>query len=308
MIDVENLTKRFDGRSVLSNLTFHVADGEVFGYLGPNGAGKTTTLRILLGLLNPTSGRATVGGSDLGTNDHLRSRVGVLLEGNGLYERMTATENLAYYAELYGVGDRDRKIRELLKAFGLDARRDDRVGTYSTGMKRRLGLARAVIHDPDVLFLDEPSAGLDPEAQRMVRDLVLGLSRREGTTVFLNSHDLDEVERVCTSVAILRAGELVAHDTIEHLRSRSASAIVEIVLSEGSDTEQASELVRSLDFVADCQRSSAGVEVTLADESRSDAVLRLLLDSGIGIREVKRSSRSLEDIYLEIVRQQDSHE
>ena len=193
MIEVQHLAKKFNGTPVLRGVDFQVKEGEIFGYLGPNGAGKTTTLRVILGLLKPTSGKASVFGKDLGDNDDLRRRVGVLLENDGLYERLSAYENLNYYAQLYSVPDMEEKIRNLLKFVGLSDRQNDKVGTFSKGMKRRLALARSIIHDPDVLFYDEPSAGLDPEAQKMVRDLILRLSGEKGRTIFVNSHDLERL-------------------------------------------------------------------------------------------------------------------
>jgi len=156
MIEAQDLTKRFNGKTVLNGIDFQVKEGEIFGYLGPNGAGKTTTMRIILGLLKPESGRALVFGKELGDNDDLRRRVGVLLENDGLYERLSAYENLDYYAQLYSVSDIEGTIKNLLNFVGLSDRQNDRVGVFSKGMKRRLALARSIIHDPEVLFCDEP--------------------------------------------------------------------------------------------------------------------------------------------------------
>ncbi len=167
MIEVQNLTKTFNGKAVLKDISFKVKEGEIFGYLGPNGAGKTTTMRIILGLLNPTSGNAFVLGQNLGENEKLRNKVGVLLENDGVYDKLSAYENLHYYAQLYGLSDsveRKRRIGELLEFVGLSDRRNDKVGEFSKGMRRKLALARAIAHEPEVLFLDEPSSGLDPEA------------------------------------------------------------------------------------------------------------------------------------------------
>jgi ABC-2 type transport system ATP-binding protein len=225
-IEVQDLTKEFNGKTVLNGISFEVEEGDVFGFLGPNGAGKTTVLRILLGLLKPTSGKALVFGKELSGNDGLRRRVGVLLENDGLYEHLSAYENLSYYAHIYSVSGVDAKIESLLDFVGLSDRQHDRVGEFSKGMKRRLALARSIIHDPDVLFYDEPSSGLDPEAQKMVRDLILSMSREKGRTIFLNSHDLDEVQRVCSKIAILRRGEIKAYDTIENLRIKFGSPAV----------------------------------------------------------------------------------
>jgi len=308
MIEVQSLTKKFNGRTVLNEISFQVKEGEIFGYLGPNGAGKTTTMRIILGLLKPTAGKALVWGQNLGENEGLRRRIGVLLEHDGLYERISAYENLDYYAQLYGVSNRVEKIENLLEFTGLSDRKDDKVGKFSKGMKRKLALARAIIHDPDVLFLDEPSAGLDPEAQKMVRDLILRLSGEERMTVFLNSHDLDEVQRICSKIAILQRGEIKAYDTVDNLRGRYTKPTVEIALSDGREVEKALNLLNSLNYISECKRHNDGITVTLTESEMSSTLLSFLVEQGLKVEEIKRVTKSLEDIYLEIVRQEESNE
>ncbi len=308
MIEVQSLTKKFNGRTVLNEISFQVKEGEIFGYLGPNGAGKTTTMRIILGLLKPTAGEALVWGQNLGENEGLRRRIGVLLEHDGLYERISAYENLDYYAQLYGVSNRVEKIENLLEFTGLSDRKDDKVGKFSKGMKRKLALARAIIHDPDVLFLDEPSAGLDPEAQKMVRDLILRLSGEERMTVFLNSHDLDEVQRICSKIAILQRGEIKAYDTVDNLRARYTKPTVEIALSDGREVEKALNLLNSLNYISECKRHNDGITVTLTESEMSSTLLSFLVEQGLKVEEIKRVTKSLEDIYLEIVRQEESNE
>jgi len=243
MIEVQNLMKSYNGNNVLNRINFEVNEGEIFGFLGPNGAGKTTTMRMLLGLLKSTSGRALVFGKELGDNDDLRRRVGVLLENNGLYERLSGYENLKYYAQIYSVSGMEEKIKNLLDLVGLSDRQHDRVSEFSKGMKRRLALARSAIHDPDVLFYDEPSSGLDPEAQKMVRDLILNMAREKGRTIFLNSHDLDEVQRVCSKIAILQRGEIRAYDAVEDLRRKFSMPAVEIALTDNKETEKVTSFV-----------------------------------------------------------------
>ena len=308
MIEVRNLTKRFKDRTALNGVSFQVNEGEIFGYLGPNGAGKTTTMRIILGLLKPTAGDALVWGQNLGENEDLRKKVGVLLEHDGLYERITAYENLDYYAQLYGVSNRVEKIENLLEFTGLSDRKGDKVGEFSKGMKRKLALARAIIHDPDVLFLDEISAGLDPEAQKMLRDLILRLSGEERITIFLNSHDLDEVQRICSKIAILQRGEIKAYDTVENLRSQFTTPVVEIAFSDSREVEKALNLLSSLDYVSDCKQYNSGIAVTLAESERSSTLLSFLMEKGIKVEEIKRVTKSLEDVYLEIVHQEERNE
>ena len=304
MIEVQNLTKKFNGKTVLNGISFDVKEGEIFGYLGPNGAGKTTTMRIILGLLKPTSGNALVLGQNLGENEGLRNKVGVLLENDGVYDQLSAYENLDYYAQLYGISDgveRKRRIGELLDFVGLSDRGNDKVGNFSKGMKRKLGLVRAIIHNPDVLFLDEPSSGLDPEAQRMVRDLILRLSTEEKRTVFLNSHDLDEVQRVCRKIAILQSGEIKAYDTVEHLRKKFSKPIVEITFVDTEESTRALDFISALEYVSECKRENAKIAVTLTGEDTS-ILLSTLMGEGIKVEEIKKTSKSLEDVYLDIVK------
>jgi len=310
MIEVQNLTKTFNGKTVLNGISFEVKEGEIFGYLGPNGAGKTTTMRIILGLLKPTSGNVLVLGHNLGENEKLRNKVGVLLENDGVYDKLSAYENLDYYAQLYGISDgveRKRRIGELLEFVGLSDSKKKKVGNFSKGMKRKLGLVRSMIHNPDILFFDEPSSGLDPEAQRMVRDLILRLSKEEKRTVFLNSHDLDEVQRICTRIAILQKGKLKAYDTVENLRRKFSKPVVEITLADSEEAERASDIINSLDFVSDCERENARIIVALNGKS-SSTLLNMLIGEGIRVEELKKVEKSLEDVYLDIVRQEERGE
>ncbi len=304
VIEVEGLVKRFRSKTVLDGISFRVERGDIFGYLGPNGAGKTTTIRVLLGLVNPTAGRALVWGQDLGASAELRKKVGVLLERDGLYDRLTARQNLEYYASLYNIPAREQKIAALLESSGLASRADDRVGEFSRGMKRKLGLARAILPDPELLFLDEPSAGLDPEAQKVVRELLLRLSRQQGTTIFLNSHDLDEVQRVCTRVGIIQKGRLLACDTVENLRGETTRPVVAVTLSQPGEAQKACNLLQPLDYVTGCQAQDGQVYATLAGGTPPSQLLRFLVEKGVGVEEVKRVTRSLEDIYLDIMRQE----
>ncbi|MDD5419762.1 MAG: ABC transporter ATP-binding protein [Methanomicrobiaceae archaeon] len=299
-IEVTDLTKAFDGKTVLGGISFRVREGEVFGFLGPNGAGKTTTMRILLGLLKPTSGMALVEGEDPGARDDIRGRIGVLLENNGLYARLNAYENLDYYARIYRVPDRESRIQELLSFAGLQDAAQMPVGNFSTGMKRKLALARAIIHDPAILFLDEPTTGLDPEAQAMVRDLIIDLSREQKRTVFLNSHNLDEVSRICTNVAILHEGTIRAYDSVERLRGSPDAPVYAITATTPEMAERACEILRGYPGILSCSRDGAGVTVSLA-LSDVPGMLREVIGGGVDVVEVTRMRRSLEEVYLDVV-------
>lgn len=301
MVEVQNLTKEFNGKTVLDRITFEVKESEIFGYLGPNGAGKTTTMRIILGLLKPTVGKTLVLGQNLGTNEDLRRKVGVLLENDGLYGLLSAYENLNYYARLYGVHDREEKIKELLDFAGLSDKKNDKVGNFSKGMKRKLALSRSLINDPAILFFDEPSAGLDPEAQRIVRELILKLSGG-GKTIFLCSHDLDEVQRICSKIAILEKGKIKAFDTIENLREKFGKPFVEITFADTKEVNKALDLINSLSYVSECKKENIKLEVILKGAS-SSLLLNALMKKGIKVEEIKKATKSLEDIYLYILKQ-----
>jgi ABC-2 type transport system ATP-binding protein len=308
MLEVTGLTKRFGRQLAVDNATFRVEEGEVFGYLGPNGSGKTTTMRLILGLLKPTSGDALLWGGRASESADIRRRVGVLLEADGLYPRLSAYENLDYFGRLYRVPGLDARIGQLLEFAGLAERRNDKAGTFSRGMRRKLGLVRALLHSPDLLMLDEPSAGLDPEAQKMVRDLIVTLSSESNITVFLSSHDLDEVQRICGRVAIIQAGRIRVCDTLKALQSSSATPGAEFVLSDSSRLQEAVELLKNRDGVRDVQTRNGTLLVDLVQERVAPALLALLEERGILVEELKRSRRSLEDIYLDIVHRGDSHE
>ena len=216
-IEVKNLSHRYGQIQALDDVSFTIEAGEVFGFLGPNGAGKTTTLRILTGQLRPTSGQARVAGCDVvSERDLLKPRIGVVFEHQNLYERLSARENLAFSAGLYGTPRKN--IKDVLALVGLDRRAGDPLKTYSNGMKQRLLIGRALLHKPQVLFLDEPTRGLDPNISREIRSLVAALGQ-QGVTIFLTTHYMEEADRLCRRVAILDRGRIVALDEPGRLKA-----------------------------------------------------------------------------------------
>jgi ABC-2 type transport system ATP-binding protein len=299
MILLKDLVKDFKHKTVIRGLSLEVSEGEIFGFLGPNGAGKTTTMRLILGLLKPTSGTASVWGQDLDTHPELRQQVGVLLEQDGLYDRLTAQANLDYFARLYKVEHREHRIAELLDMSGLTARRGERVGTFSKGMRRKLGLSRSLLNRPRLLFLDEPASGLDPEARKMVRDLILELAS-QNITIFLNSHDLDDVQRICNKVAIIRDGQIIASDTVKNLLSRPTRQTFEISFDRPEDAKAAVAVLNERPGVASIESKDSVVRLNLATGASSD-LMNDLVAKGIKVSELKRVG-SLEDTYLDAMR------
>jgi len=216
-INVQNLTRDYNGLRAVDSISFAVEPGEIFGFLGPNGAGKTTTIKMLTGQLRPTSGTARVAGCDVVTErGQLKPQIGVVFEYQNIYERLSARDNLTFSARLYGA-DKAR-VNAVLAQVGLTGRARDRVKKYSNGMKQRLLIARALLHEPKVLFLDEPTRGLDPNVAREVRAIVAELAR-QGVTVFLTTHYMEEADQLCNGVAIIDQGRIVALDTPERLKA-----------------------------------------------------------------------------------------
>lgn len=216
-IEIHNLTKEYNGLLAVNQISLSVSAGEIFGYLGPNGAGKTTTIRMLTGQLRPTSGQAFVMGCDVVEDrENLKPQIGVVSDSQNLYGRMSGRDNLRFFASLYGVGK--KRVEEILVTIGLNDRKKDKVETYSNGMKQRLVIGRALLHRPKVLFLDEPTRGLDPNVAREIRSLVKQLAR-EGMTVFLTTHYMEEADTLSDRVAIIHQGQIVAMDTPEQLKA-----------------------------------------------------------------------------------------
>jgi len=221
-IEIEDLTKRFGKKTVLNRINLRIEKGEIFGYLGPNGAGKTTTIRLILGLLKPTSGSITLFNK---RGDETKRHIGFMLHSPGLYPTLTCLENLELYAKIYGCEDTGR-IRELLEEMELWEKRDERVITFSRGMKQKVALARALTHDPELLILDEPTTGLDPETQVWFRERIKQQGA-EGKTILFATHDLDEVERTCSHIGIIYQGNILVTGSISELKNRSKSGSVE---------------------------------------------------------------------------------
>ncbi len=303
MIVVESLAKRFGSLTAVHDLSFTVGDGEIFGILGPNGAGKTTTVRMLAGLIEPSGGRATLNGLDLGTQtEAVRAQTGILTELPGLHERLTARQNLAYYARLYGMRgrvQRDAVTRHLgLVGMGEDA--DRRVAGFSKGMRQKIAIARALIHDPEVIYLDEPTSGLDPSAARGVREIVAAL-RDAGRSIVICTHNLDEAERLCDRIGIMR-GTLLSVGTPAALRrlGRRATTRVELVGPRGP--ESFLETVARLPFVAGARAEARTLLVEVEDpRGENPEIVRALVADGARIVAVREEAASLEEVYLRMV-------
>lgn len=297
-IETQNLTRRFGSFTAVEDLTLTVRPGEVFGFLGPNGAGKTTVMRMLASLIAPTSGTARVVGHDtVEEGEHVRRKIGLLTETPGLYRKLSAEENLRYYARLYGVADVPRAIERYLRLLGLYERRHDPVGTFSKGMRQKIAIARALIHDPELVFLDEPTSGLDPEAARLVLDFILEL-RAQGRTVFLCTHHLDEAERLCDRVGVFKR-RLIAVDTPARLRSTRFGS--RTVIDMATRDDRFLQALSGLPFVQGVQWRNHQLVVFLANpEEQNPEIVRTLVKAGADIRFVREEKASLEQVYLSL--------
>jgi ABC-2 type transport system ATP-binding protein len=306
VITTEHLCRDFGPLHAVREVDLDIPPGIIYGFLGPNGSGKTTTIRLLLGLLEPTAGTARVLGYDCRTqSDRIRERTGALLEHPGLYERLSAWDNLEFHGRIYHIPRHERRLRiqDVLRRLGLWERRDEPVGTWSRGMKQKLGVARSLLHRPALVFLDEPTSGLDPLAAASLRADLSALVASEGLTVFLTTHNLVEAESVCARVGVIHRGRLVAEGSPAELKAKAGRNRVEL---SGSGIDPA--LVEQLRLRPDLQRAelvSGILYLELSDDGSMAPIVRLLVEAGVGIEEVRRGRATLEEAFLNLVRDTD---
>ena len=305
MIRTENLSKQFVVKKkkepivAVDGLTLEIPEAEIFGFLGPNGAGKTTTLRMLSSLISPTSGRAWIDNYEVGKRDQdIRRNVGILTENPGMYERLSAEKNLSIFAHLYGVKDISGQTEKYLRMLGLWERRFDEVGSFSKGMRQKLAIARALLHEPKVLYLDEPTSSLDPESAKLVRDFIEEL-KTEGRTIFICTHNLDEAERLCQRIGIFKT-RLITVDSPANLRSQLYGRKVVFHLQKLNPRWVA--LIKDVNFVKDVQSVEDKLIVGLTDPEKQNPILvKKLVEAGAGIQFVGELKHSLEDVYLQLI-------
>jgi ABC-2 type transport system ATP-binding protein len=303
VIQISSLSRRFGEKNAVDHLTLEVQAGEIFGFLGHNGAGKTTTVRLLNGVLEPTSGNAKVLGLDTQTEGPaLRARTGVLTETPSLDERLTARDNLSFYADLYNVPHAEvaERVNYLLTEFELADRADDKVGAYSKGMKQRLALARALLHKPEVLFLDEPTAALDPVAARHVHTLVENLARREGCTVFLCTHNLVEAQNLCDRVAVMQHGCLIALGTPSDLTRQFIKRLDVDLEVDPVQMDAALLILQDLPqlVIAPPKQKKDIITLTLRGWDSIPDLLSILVQKGLRVYRLAPQEANLEEVYF----------
>lgn len=304
VIVTDGLVRRFGDNTAVDNLSIAIEAGDVFGFLGHNGAGKTTTVRLLNGVLSADSGSIRVLGMDPATHGpQVRARTGVLTETPALDDRLTARVTLRLFADIYGVPKQNvnARVDELLAMFDLSARGDDKIGGFSKGMRQRMALARTLIHSPDIIFLDEPTAALDPVATREVHELIRDASSREGRTVFLCTHNLYEAERLCTRVAVLAQGRLLAIGTPAELAQRYGRQQRLTLEVEPAQVAHAQQIIEQLPWGATVTDENAGTGLLhVLGIPRTDLpdAINALVAGGVAIYGVAREEARLEDVYF----------
>jgi ABC-2 type transport system ATP-binding protein len=305
IIHTEQLCRSFGTIKAVDGLSMDVPAGIVFGFLGPNGAGKTTTIHLLLGLLEPTQGEARVMGFDTRSQaNEIRNRSGALLEFSGLYERMSAEDNLDLYGRIYCMSGPERRTRakELLTHLDLWDRRKEKVGNWSRGMKQKIAIARALFHRPPLVFLDEPTAGLDPIAAAALHADLTSLVASEGVTIFLNTHNLAEAEKLCAQVGVIRNGKLIAIGNPDELRSRNSLHKIEIIGS--GFTEETLTLVQARSEVKQAEIQNGRLLIELKGGDIIGPLVTLIVKSGAEIEDISRGGESLEDLFLTLMQEE----
>ena len=300
VICTEALSKYFGGLRAVDGISFEVPAGIVFGFLGPNGSGKTTTIRMLLGLVEPSAGQARVLGMDTRKQaNEIRQRVGALLEFTGLYERLSAEDNLDFYARVWHIpaAARRARIHELLAPLDLWDRRKETVANWSRGMQQKLAVARALIHRPELIFLDEPTAGLDPLAASALREDLATLVRQQGVTVFLTTHNLAEAEKLCQQVAVIRQGQLLMTGSPDELRLRRGGHRLEVVGRNFTESMLAGLRLRP--EIAGLERVDHHLSIDLKGDPDTAAIVGQMVLDGAQIEEVRKGAASLEEVFIE---------
>jgi len=309
-IETDKLTKRFGTLTAVSQLSFEVKEGEIFGLLGPNGAGKTTTIRMLAGLIAPSEGGARVGDYDINRDAlKIRANIGLLTENPSLYDRLTGYENMEFFAEAYGLSkpqERKQRIGELLDFFDLWDRRHYKVGTFSKGMKQKLALARALVHSPPIIYLDEPTSGLDPSASKNIRDLMEQMSQQEKRTILLSTHRLEDAERLCNRVLIINQGKSIIVGSPEELQDKIAGEpMLQVRLTQV--TSPILKAVRALDHVHDVQVDNTNTRLNLIVknvETTTPIVVQTIVNAEGQVHSVQMLRPSLEEAYIKLMQEE----
>jgi ABC-type multidrug transport system ATPase subunit len=295
LLETRGLNKTFGKRKVIDNLNLKVEQGDIYGFLGPNGSGKTTTIRMMLGLIHPDSGEVKIDGYDLKTDfKKAISPVGAIVENPTFYTYLSAYDNLKLMANLVP-GINETRVKEVLDIVGLKDRAEDKVKTYSLGMKQRLGIANALLNNPKIIILDEPTNGLDPQGMKEIKEMIAQLASEKGITFFISSHLLNEVEQICTKVGIIKEGKLLAEGNVKELL-RIENEVLEVYTSE---IEKAENILRTLDYVKSVDKSTNGLIVQL-DKGNSAKLNQILVKNDVQVESIVPQNNTLEKFFFEV--------
>ncbi len=301
LIEVKGLTKRFGKFTAVDSLSFDIEKGEIFGFLGPNGAGKTTTISMIVTILEPTSGTAIVDGKDIiKDKDEVRKMIGIVFQDPSLDEELTAYENMEFHGVLYDVNRelRERRTAELLKLVDLDSRKNDLVKSFSGGMKRRLEIARGLLHHPKILFLDEPTVGLDPQTRNHIWGYIKKLNEEEGITIILTTHYMDEAEKLATRIAIIDNGKSIAMDTPDNLKESLKGDTVSLICSEPAKI--ADSLAR-MSWISKIKTHDSTISINVDKvEEKLPIILKELDRMDAEIKSISIKKPNLEDVFLNL--------
>ena len=290
VIETSNLTKKFSNKAVVDKVSMHVRKGDIYGFIGKNGAGKTTTMKMILGLLNVTEGEIKINGSN--NLDKERSKIGSLIENAGLYKNATAFENMKRFSILYGGSDSE--IKEILEFVGLAQTGSKKAGQFSLGMKQRLGIAIALLGNPEILILDEPINGLDPQGIKEIRDLIIKLNKERGVTFLISSHILDELAKITTRYGIINSGELVEEIDAKELLNRSKKNLKITV----NDVNKSLELLKNNNFLNEYEIKDNSI-ILYGDFKESSLINKLLVENNISVSELTTNEDAFEEYFIE---------
>ena len=304
-IKVSNVKKTLGKRNVLNGVSFEVEQGDIFGFLGPNGAGKTTTIRTVMGLYYPDDGEINIlGGSP--DDDNIRRQVGFVLDRDGLYDSLSAADNLACFLRLYGLKDDKKTIMKALETVGLENRKDDKVGSFSKGMRQRVAIARSIVHSPKVIILDEPTSGVDPTEQMNLRKFLVDIAK-SGTTVFLSTHNMDEVQKICNKIAILNKGIIQVTGSLDSIEKQYGKNCVTVIVDSDLTDEKLEQLKKdeALGFYT---QNGNRLIFNPKEQTMNCSIITKLTNMGVIIEELRSDEISLEDMYATVIKESDKDE
>ncbi len=305
-IELNKIQKKLGDRQVLKDITFKVEKGDIFGFLGPNGAGKTTTIRTIMGLYRADGGTVRILGGNPDNAD-TRQKVGFVLDRDGLYSSLSAEENLRCFLQLYGKPVTDKAVRDALMAVGLENRAHDKVGAFSKGMRQRVAIARSIVHDPEVVILDEPTSGVDPTEQMNLREYLVKISKERGKTIFLSTHNMDEVQKICNKIAILNKGCIQVTGDLNEIEKQYGQDKITVTVGVDLTDKQITQLKKSKELGFEQQNGNRLV-FSPQEGIKTGKIVQVLSEMNIETDEITSNQMNLEDMYAAVIKEGEKDE